>query len=184
MLETNIFCAIAIGIILILTGIQFKVVPEHHRLVVFRLGRPLDKPKGPGVVFLFSFLDRFVDVDLQLQRRELSNETARTQNSVPVLFSFYWQYKVIDPIKSIVEIGNQEAATVGIAATSVRALLAETNSSDILTNLLPMNKKVHARLNEVTERWGVIVTDFEILKIVVDEHQKEIDKANFNLGTQ
>jgi len=160
-----------------------KIVPEYERLVVFRLGRPLSKPKGPGIVFLVPMIDRAIKVDLREQKREVLDQTARTQNSIPVLFSFVWHYKVIDPVESIVNVGNQEAATAGIAITNLRAFIGDLKSVDMLTSLESMNTKARARLDEVTERWGVKVTNFEILKIAVDDHRKEIDDANFVVGT-
>jgi regulator of protease activity HflC (stomatin/prohibitin superfamily) len=161
---------------------MFHVVPEYQRLVVFRLGRQLDKPKGPGIVLLIPVIDRAVKVDLREQKREVSDQTARTQNSLPVLFSFRWYYKVIDPVKSVINVGNFGSSMAGIAATVLIKLIEDLNSVDITTNLQSMNTKARTRLDEITQPWGVKVTEFEILKIVVDDRRKEIDDAIFTIG--
>jgi len=160
-----------------------KVIPEYQRLVVFRLGRPLDKPKGPGLVFLIPVVDRAVKVDLREQKREVLDQMARTKDGEPVLFSYCCHYKVLDPVKSVLEVGNHEAAAAGMTMTTFRALIGSTNSVDITKNIESMNSYTRTRVDEITERWGVKTTNIEILKIVVDDHQKEMDEANFTVGT-
>jgi len=181
----TVLCFIGVTIVIgfIVLASAIRVVPDYLCLVVLRLGRPLDKPKGPGIVFLIPMIDRAVKVDLREQKREVSDQTARTQDSVPVLFSFCWHYKILDPVKSIVQVGNQETATAGNAITILRAFIGGTNSTDILTSLESINAKARTMLDEVTNRWGVKVTNFETLKIIVDENRKEMDKTNFNIGT-
>lgn len=168
---------LVIAIFLIIGGI--RVVPENKRLVVFRLGRPLDKSKGSGIVFLIPIIDRAMSVDLGEHKQEVLDQTAVTQNSIPVLFSFVWYYKVIDPVASVVSVGNFETATAGVAVTTLRALIGDLKSVDLSTNLKSIQTKTRIRLDEVTERWGVRVNNFEILKIAVDDQRKKIDDANF-----
>jgi regulator of protease activity HflC (stomatin/prohibitin superfamily) len=174
---------IIIVIAVLLAFIEIHIVPEYQRLVVLRIGRPLDKPKGPGIVFLIRTIDRAWKVDLREQKREVSDQTARTQHSLPVLFSFRWYYKVIDPVKAIVSVGNVEASIAGMATTVLRTLIGDLNSVDKSTILESLNTKVRVRLDELAQRLGVRVTEFEILKIVVDDRRKEIDDAIFTFGT-
>ena len=80
---------LAIGIL----ALGWKVVPEYQRLVVFRLGRPLDKAKGPGIVFLVPMIDRALKVDLREQKREISNQEATTKDLIPISCDLRWYYK-------------------------------------------------------------------------------------------
>jgi len=163
------YCFIVIAIISIIMAI--KVVPEHLRLVVFRLGRPLDKPKGPGLVFLIPVIDRAVKVDLREQMREVLDQTARTQDSEPVLFSFCWYFKVLNPVKSVLRPANQEAATEDLAITTLREFIGGANSVDIVTSIESYNAKARTILDKSTNDWGVKITNFEILNIAVDNQQ-------------
>jgi regulator of protease activity HflC (stomatin/prohibitin superfamily) len=156
-----------VGIVSILGGI--KNVPADQRLVVFRLGRALDKPKGPGLVFLLPILDHAISIDLKEQVRELPHDTATTKDFRVVSFSFRWYYKVLDPVKSVLEIGNHEAATAGVASTKLRELVHEVDSADLASERERIRYTVNSHLDKIIGQLGVKVTKFEILNIAVDD---------------
>jgi len=164
------FFILIIGIISILGGI--KNVPADQRLVVFRLGRPLETAKGPGLVFLLPILDRAISIDLKEQVRELPHDTATTKDFKAVSFAFRWHYQVLDPIRSVLEVSNHEVMTAGIASTKFRELTREINSDDLTSERERIRYMVNSRLDEVTEQWGIKVTKFEIINITVDDHSK------------
>ena len=102
-LTTSFLCIFG-GIVLVLLVILWsaiKIVPEYQRLIVFRLGRVLDKPKGPGIVLIFPGLDSVRWVDLREQIREVPHQVSITKDNAPISIDFLWYYKVLDPSQSV-----------------------------------------------------------------------------------
>jgi regulator of protease activity HflC (stomatin/prohibitin superfamily) len=175
---------LAIGFFWLIGGI--RLVPEYQRLVVFRLGRPLDKPKGPGLAFLIPGIDRAVTVDLREKKREVFSQEATTKDFIPVSVDFRFYYKVLDPIKAVVTVGNSEATSAGIISTKLRTEVHGISSIDLLSEQGRISYELlenDPRFHEVCERLGLIVTNFEILKLAIDDRRKEIDDANAAVGT-
>lgn len=164
----TLFCIVGallfVGVIALFNMI--RVVPEYQRLVVFRLGRVLDKPKGPGLVFLIPGVDRPVKVDLREQLREVPHQVSITKDNAPISIDFLWYFKVLDPAQSVLQVGNFEAAAAGIAATTLRAVIGGIPLDDVLSEREHINNMLRNRLDEVTERWGVKVTNVEIREII------------------
>jgi regulator of protease activity HflC (stomatin/prohibitin superfamily) len=142
-----------------------RVVPEYNRLVVFRLGRCVGT-KGPGIVLLIPIIDRAVKVDLREQVREIPHQTSITKDNAPISIDFLWYYKVLDPAESVLQVGNFEAAAQGMATTTLRAVIGGIPLDDVLSEREHINTMLRTRLDEVTERWGVKVTNVEIREIV------------------
>src|SRR5687767_374306 len=142
-----------------------KVVPEYQRLVVFRLGRSIG-PKGPGIILLIPFIDRAVRVDLREQLREVPHQVSITKDNAPISIDFLWYFKVLDPAESVLQVGNFESAAAGIAATTLRAVIGGIPLDDVLSEREHINNMLRTRLDEVTERWGVKVTNVEIREII------------------
>jgi regulator of protease activity HflC (stomatin/prohibitin superfamily) len=143
-----------------------RIVPEYQRLVVFRLGRALDNPKGPGLVFLIPVVDKAVKVDLREQIREVPHQESITKDNAPIKIDFLWYYKILNPRESVLQVGNFEQAAAGIAATTLRAVIGGIPLDDVLSEREHINNMLRTRLDEVTERWGVKVTNVEIREIV------------------
>jgi len=142
-----------------------RIVPEYQRLVVFRLGRCVG-PKGPGLIFLIPVVDRAVKVDLREQVREIPHQTAITKDNASISVDFIWYYKVLDPTESVLQVGNFEAAAQGMATTTLRAVIGGISLDDALSEREHINSMLRTRLDEVTERWGVKVTNVEIREII------------------
>jgi regulator of protease activity HflC (stomatin/prohibitin superfamily) len=141
-----------------------KIVPEYQRLVVFRLGRCIGE-KGPGLVILIPFVDRPVRVDLREQVREIPVQTSITKDNAPISIDFLWYFKVFDPKGSVLQVGNFELAAQGIATTTLRAVIGGILLDGVLSEREAINNALRSRLDEVTERWGVKVTNVEIREI-------------------
>jgi regulator of protease activity HflC (stomatin/prohibitin superfamily) len=153
---------IVLGLLFLWTAI--KIVPEYQRLVVFRLGRCIGA-KGPGLIILIPFVDRAVRVDLREQVREIPAQTSITNDNAPINIDFLWYYKVIDPIQSVLQVGNFELAAQGIATTTLRSVIGGIMLDGVLSERETINTSLRIRLDEVTERWGVKVTNVEIREI-------------------
>jgi regulator of protease activity HflC (stomatin/prohibitin superfamily) len=162
-----ILCVVGgvIVLALILLANAIRVAPEYVRLVVFRLGRCIGA-KGPGIVFLIPIVDRPVSVDLREQVREVPHQTSITKDNAPISIDFLWFYKVLNPTDSIVQVGNFEAAALGMATTTLRAVIGGIMLDEVLSEREHINNMLRTRLDEVTERWGVKVTNVEIREII------------------
>jgi regulator of protease activity HflC (stomatin/prohibitin superfamily) len=158
------FVALAVVVVVFLAN-AIRIVPEYQRLVVFRLGRCVG-PKGPGLIFLIPIIDRAVKVDLREQVREIPHQTAITKDNAGISVDFIWYYKVLDPTESVLQVGNFEAAAQGMATTTLRAVIGAIILDDALSEREHINAMLRTRLDEVTERWGVKVTNVEIREII------------------
>ncbi len=161
---------LVIGVIFLANAI--RIVPEYQRLVVFRLGRSVGT-KGPGIVLLVPFFDRAVKVDLREQVREIPHQTSITKDNAPISIDFLWYYKVLDPSESVLQVGNFEVAAQGMATTTLRAVIGGIPLDDVLSEREHINTMLRTRLDEVTERWGVKVTNVEIREIIPPREVQE-----------
>jgi regulator of protease activity HflC (stomatin/prohibitin superfamily) len=150
-----------------------RVIPEYQRLVVFRLGRSIGA-KGPGVVILIPVVDRGVKVDLREQVRDIPHQTSITKDNASISVDFIWYYKVLNATESVLQVGDFELAAQGIATTTLRAVIGGIVLDDVLSEREHINNMLRSRLDEVTERWGVKVTNVEIREIIPP---KEIEDA-------
>jgi regulator of protease activity HflC (stomatin/prohibitin superfamily) len=157
--------ALILAVFLILVN-AIRIVPEYQRLVVLRLGRVLSKPRGPGVVFLIPIVDRPVRVDLREQIREVPHQTSITKDNAPISIDFLWFFKVIEPTASVVAVGNFEMSAGGMATTTLRSVIGGIALDDVLSQRENINTTLRTKLDEVTERWGVKVTNVEIREII------------------
>lgn len=154
---------IAIVVIFILAT-SIRIVPEYQRLIVFRLGRCIGE-RGPGFVMLIPVVDKATNVDLREQVREIPAQTSITMDNAPISIDFLWFYKVIDPTKTVLQVGNFELAAQGIATTTLRSVIGSISLDSVLSEREQINIALRTRLDEVTERWGVKVTNVEIREI-------------------
>lgn len=162
---------IALFVIALLAS-SIRVVPEYQRLVVFRLGRCVGE-KGPGFVMLIPVIDRAVMVDLREQVREIPAQTSITMDNAPISIDFLWFYKVFDPINTVLQVGNFELAAQGIATTTLRSVIGSIMLDSVLSEREQINIALRTRLDEVTERWGVKVTNVEIREIIPPREVQE-----------
>jgi regulator of protease activity HflC (stomatin/prohibitin superfamily) len=165
--NTTLICLIGVLVVIlvIFLAAAIKIVPEYKRVVVFRLGRCIGA-KGPGLVLLIPFIDRPVFVDLREQVREIPAQSSITQDNAPISIDFLWYYKVFDPVQSVLQVQNFELAAQGIATTTLRSVIGGILLDVVLAERERINTALRARLDEVTERWGVKVTNVEIREIV------------------
>jgi len=163
----SLFCVVGILLVVVVAVVanMIRIVPEYQRLVVFRLWRCVGT-KGPGIVFLLPVLDRAVKTDLREQVREIPHQTAITRDNAGIQVDFIWYYKVLDPTMSVLQVGNFELAAQGMATTTLRAVIGGISLDDVLSQREHINITLRTKLDEVTERWGVKVTNVEIREII------------------
>jgi regulator of protease activity HflC (stomatin/prohibitin superfamily) len=160
---------VGVGVVLLLLILiiprMIKIVREYQRLMVFRLGRAIGA-KGPGLVILIPFIDKGVWVDLRELYLEIPHQTAITEDNAPISIDFIVFYRVVDAVMSVIEVGNFAGAAQNIAATTLRSVVGDMSLDDVLARREQMNEILRTKLDEVTERWGVKVTNVEIREII------------------
>jgi regulator of protease activity HflC (stomatin/prohibitin superfamily) len=169
--------ALALTILIVVLVVVFllaaiRIVPEYQRVVVFRLGRCIGD-RGPGLVLLIPFVDRPVMVDLREQVREVATQTSITKDNAPISIDFLWYFKVMDPVQSVLQVQNFELAAQGIATTTLRSVIGGILLDEVLSERQRINTALRARLDEVTERWGIKVTNVEIREITPPREVQE-----------
>jgi regulator of protease activity HflC (stomatin/prohibitin superfamily) len=167
LLGGSLLCFLGVvGVVVVaILATAIRIVPEYMRLIVFRLGRSVGV-KGPGIVFLIPFVDRARRVDLREAVREIPHQTSITKDNAGISVDFIWYYKVLDPEASVLQVGNFELAAEGMATTTLRAVIGGILLDDVLSEREHINNMLRNRLDEVTERWGVKVTNVEIREII------------------
>jgi regulator of protease activity HflC (stomatin/prohibitin superfamily) len=162
-----LLCAVAFVVVVLVLFLAnaIRIVNEYQRLVVFRLGRCIGT-KGPGLVLLIPIVDRAVKVDLREQIREVPHQVSITKDNAPISIDFLWYYKVLDPTLSVVGVGNFELSAAGMATTTLRSVIGGIPLDEVLSQREHINQTLRVKLDEVTERWGVKVTNVEIREII------------------
>ncbi|MDA4124160.1 MAG: SPFH domain-containing protein [Thaumarchaeota archaeon] len=156
--------ALIIIVVLALIGSTIKIVREYERLVVFRLGR-LVGARGPGVIFVFPLVNRVNKIDLRERYLEVPHQTCITKDNAPTDIDFLIYYKVTEATQSVVQVQNFEGASIGIATTTLRAVVGDIPLDELLAKREQINQVLRTKLDEVTERWGIKVTNVEIREI-------------------
>lgn len=170
-LLTFLFLA-GLAVLVILTS-MIRIVREYERLVVFRLGRSLGT-KGPGLVLLIPFIDKAVKVDQREEFLEIPHQVCITKDNAPIGVDFLIYWKVVNPEFSVLQVGQFARASVGIATTTLRAVIGDISLDDVLAQREHINQVLRVKLDDVTERWGVKVTAVEIREI---EPPREVQDA-------
>lgn len=152
-------------IVLIFLFASIKIVKEYERIVNFRLGKA-QAEKGPGIVIVIPGVDRPVRVDLRERFLTIPHQTCITKDNAPVDIDFIIYMKVISAADSVIKVNNFEGAAMGIATTTLRAVIGDIILDEVLSKREEINAVLRTKLDEVTTRWGVKVTNVEIREIL------------------
>ncbi len=152
-------------IILAFLFYSIKIVKEYQRIVVFRFGRALAE-KGPGIVFIWPIIDYPVRVDLREKFLTVPHQTCITKDNAPVDVDFIIYFKVVNASDSVIQVQNFEGAALGIATTTLRAVIGDIMLDEVLSKRENINAILRTKLDEVTTRWGVKITNVEIREIL------------------
>jgi regulator of protease activity HflC (stomatin/prohibitin superfamily) len=170
----NLITFFAILVLLVIIGaLAIRIVPEYQRMVVFRLGRALGA-RGPGLILLIPFVDRGVRIDLREIFFDVAPQTCITKDNAPLSIDFLVYMKVVDALRTVLEVTDYTGASRGIAMTTLRALVGDMSLDDVLARRDQLNELLQGKLDDVTNRWGIKVTAVEIREIIPP---KEIQDA-------
>ncbi len=164
-METIVVIIIVALFVAIILAMSIRIVPEYRRMIVFRLGRSLGA-RGPGLILLIPFVDRAQVADLREVYFDVPPQTCITADNASVSIDFLVYDKVIDPVRSVLEVEDFTGAARGLAITTLRAVVGSMDLDDVLSKRDEINKILHEKLDEVTDRWGIRVTAVEIREVV------------------
>jgi regulator of protease activity HflC (stomatin/prohibitin superfamily) len=141
---------------------SIKVLAEYERGVIFRLGKLLDRPKGPGVILVFAPIDRMVRVSLRTIVFDIPPQDVITRDNVSVKVNAVLYFRVVEPRKAIVEVENFNYATSQLAQTTLRSVLGQVELDDLLSQRERLNHQLQQILDQHTDPWGIKVSAVEV----------------------
>jgi hypothetical protein len=159
---------ILVALAVALAGASVRILREYERAVVFRLGRLVGQ-KGPGIVLLIPLIDRMVRVDLRTVTFEVPPQDVITRDNVPAKVNAVAYYRVIDPVKSVVEVERIRNATSQIAQTTLRSVLGRADLDTLLAERETLNESLQQIIDDQTDPWGVKVTTVEIKDVGIPQ---------------
>ena len=154
-------------IVVVFLGLVFlsrwiNILNEYERAVVFRLGRLLGKPKGPGLVLIFWPIDRMVKISLRTVVHDVPSQDVITKDNVSVKVNAVVYFRVLDPLKSVVEVENYLFATSQMAQTTLRSVLGQAELDELLSEREKLNDELQSIIDAHTDPWGVKVSSVEV----------------------
>jgi regulator of protease activity HflC (stomatin/prohibitin superfamily) len=153
---------IAVIIVLIWLFNSLNVLREYERGVIFRLGRLLAEPKGPGLIWVFWPIDRIIRVGLRTITMDVPTQDVITKDNVSVKVNAVVYFRVVDPLRAIVGVENYLFATSQLAQTRLRSVLGEVGMDDLLSQREKLNQRLQDTLDQHTDPWGIKVSLVEI----------------------
>jgi regulator of protease activity HflC (stomatin/prohibitin superfamily) len=163
MIEPMFLIPVVIVVIYLLSSI--KILAEYERGVIFRLGRVLGTPKGPGVILVFAPIDRIVRISLRIEAMEVPPQDLVTRDNVTVKVNAVVYFRVVDPNKAVLEVTNFLYATSQVSQTTLRSILGEVELDELLSQRDKINVRLQAVLDQHTGPWGVKVTLVEVKQV-------------------
>ena len=162
-MDYGAFLIVAVVILYLMSSI--KILREYERGVIFRLGRVLHEPKGPGVILVFAPIDRIVRVSLRIDTLEVPPQDIVTRDNVTLKVNAVVYFRVIDPRLAVIEVSNFLYATSQLAQTTLRSVLGEVALDDLLSEREKLNVRLQSILDQHTSPWGVKVTMVEVKQV-------------------
>ncbi len=142
-----------------------KILNEYERGVIFRLGRALHEAKGPGWIIVIPIVDRLVKVNLQLVTYDVPSQEVITRDNVSIKVNAVVYFRVIDPVKAVIEVRDYYAATQLLAQTTLRSVCGQVELDDLLAAREKVNAQLAEILDKHTDPWGIKVTLVELKAI-------------------
>ena len=169
---------IAFGVVIVFVLIALyllsclRVLNEYERAVIFRLGRVLPEPKGPGLIFLFRPIDSMVRVDLRIVTRVVEPQDVITRDNVSIKVNAVLYFRVVDPMKSVLQVENFLHATSQVALTTLRSTVGQAELDELLSERDRLNRKLQEIIDGHTEPWGVKVSTVEVKDVDLPERMQ------------
>lgn len=151
---------------------SIKILAEYERGVIFRLGKLLPQPKGPGLILVFRPIDRMVRVGLRTVVLDVPPQDVITRDNVSVKVNAVVYFRVMDAVKAIVEVENYDYATSQLSQTTLRSVLGQVDLDDLLSRREHLNQELQQILDTRTDPWGVKVSAVEVKHVDLPENMQ------------
>ncbi len=166
----------AIGLVLGIVALYFvsciRILFEYQRGVIFRLGRVLEAPKGPGILMVFWPVDRMVRVSLRVHVQDVETQDVITRDNVSVKVNAVVYFRVVDPLRAILEVEDYHYATSQLSQTTLRSILGQAELDELLAERDKINHRLQEVIDQQTDPWGVKVALVEVKHVDLPEHMQ------------
>jgi regulator of protease activity HflC (stomatin/prohibitin superfamily) len=159
------FYILGLVLLMLFLSAAIKILREYERGVVFRLGRVLEKPKGPGIVIIIPIIDKLVRVSLRLVAMDVPPQDVITRDNVSLKVDAVIYFRVMDPNNAIIEVENYIFATSQLAQTTLRSVCGQVEFDELLAQRDRINARLQEILDERTDPWGIKVSNVEVKHI-------------------
>jgi regulator of protease activity HflC (stomatin/prohibitin superfamily) len=159
------FYILAVILLVVFLSAAIKVLREYERGVIFRLGRVLERPKGPGIVIIIPIIDRLVKVSLRLVTMDVPPQDVITKDNVSVKVNAVIYFRVMDPNNAVIEVQNYVFATSQLAQTTLRSVCGQVELDELLMERDRINTRLQEILDKSTDPWGIKVSIVEVKHI-------------------
>jgi regulator of protease activity HflC (stomatin/prohibitin superfamily) len=159
------FYIFAVILLILFLRAAIRILREYERGVVFRLGRVLDRPKGPGLVIIIPIIDRLLKVSLRLVAMDVPPQDVITKDNVSVKVNAVIYFRVMEPNKAIIEVENFLFATSQLAQTTLRSVCGQVELDELLAERDRINTRLQTILDKHTDPWGIKVSNVEVKHI-------------------
>ncbi|HME42640.1 MAG TPA: SPFH domain-containing protein [Syntrophorhabdales bacterium] len=142
-----------------------KILNEYERGVIFRLGRVLGRPKGPGLIILIPIIDKMVRISLRTVVLDVPPQDVITRDNVTIKVNAVVYFRVVDPMKSVIDVENYLYATSQLSQTTLRSVLGQAELDELLSKREKLNERLQEILDTHTEPWGIKVSNVEVKNV-------------------
>jgi regulator of protease activity HflC (stomatin/prohibitin superfamily) len=159
--------------IVVLYGLScIRILFEYERGVVFRLGRVLPEPKGPGLIMIFWPIDRMVRVSLRTHVQDVPSQDVITRDNVSVQVNAVVYFRVVNPMNAILDVEDYHYATSQLSQTSLRSIVGQAELDELLSERDKINLQLQTVIDQQSDPWGVKVSMVEVKHVDLPEHMK------------
>ena len=164
--------AAALVVLVTILRSAIRILPEYERGVLFRLGRVVGGPRGPGLIFLIPIVDRLLRVSLRTVTMDIPPQDIITRDNVTVRVNAVTYFRVLDPNRAVLEIEDYRFATSQIAQTTLRSIIGQAGLDDLLTNREQINQELQRIIDGLTDPWGVKVSLVEVKDVELPDSMR------------
>ncbi len=164
---------IALIIILAILATTVRIIPEYQRAIIFRFGRALPEPKGPGIIFLIPFADKVeAKISLRIVTMDIEPQDVITRDNISLKVNAVVYFKVVDAMRTVINVENYLYATSQVAQTHLRSVLGEHSLDELLAERERINMQLQKILDQNTDPWGIKVVSVEVKHIDLPPDQQ------------
>jgi regulator of protease activity HflC (stomatin/prohibitin superfamily) len=164
-----LLCLLVVAGVILVNGV--RIIPEYERGVIFRLGRVVGA-RGPGLFFVIPLAEQMTRVNMQVVTEDIEPQDIITRDNVTVQVNAVAYYRVVEPVKAVVDVQDYKFATSQIAQTTLRSIIGQADLDELLINRDEINSRLQSVIDEETSPWGVKVTSVEVKDVELDPNMR------------